>query len=61
MSASAELRPLQEFDVARDQLGFLDGRFIPYATPDGYVYDFPFCPPGITPPSALAGSRKLSA
>jgi FkbM family methyltransferase len=60
--AGSGLRPLQEFDVARDQLDFLDGRFIPYATPDGYVYDFLFCPPGVTPPpSALAGSRKLPA
>lgn len=38
------LRPLEEFDVARDQLAFLDGRFIPYAMPTGYVYDFLFCP-----------------
>jgi hypothetical protein len=60
--AGSGLRPLQEFDAARDQLGLLDGRFIPYETPDGYVYDFLFCPPGMAPPpSALAGSRKLSA
>jgi FkbM family methyltransferase len=60
--AGTRLRPLQEFDVARDQLGFLDGRFTPYSMPDGYVYDFLFCPPGIAPPpSALAGSRDLPA
>lgn len=51
------LRPLEEFDVARDQLAFLDGRFNPYAMPDDYVYDFLFCPPGIVPPRpALAGA-----
>ena len=54
--AGSGLRPLEEFDVARDQLAFLDGRFMPYVMPDGYVYDFLFCPPGIRPPSsALAG------
>jgi FkbM family methyltransferase len=58
----SRLRPLQEFDVARDQFGFLDGRFTPYSMPDGYVYDFLFCPPGIAPPpSVLAGSRDPSA
>jgi FkbM family methyltransferase len=54
--AGSELRPLQEFDVARDQLGFLDGRFIPYMMPDGYVHDFLFCPQGIAPPSQPKGS-----
>ncbi len=59
--AGSGLRPLREFDVARDQLRFLDGRFAPYSMPDGYVYDFLFCPPGIAPPpSALAGPRDLS-
>jgi FkbM family methyltransferase len=48
--SGSELRPLQEFDVARDQLGFLDGQFIPYDMPVGYVHDFLFCPPGIAPP-----------
>jgi FkbM family methyltransferase len=55
------LRPLEEFDVARDQLAFLDGRFEPYAMPDSYVYDFLFCPPGIEPPRsaiASAGSAR---
>jgi FkbM family methyltransferase len=48
------LRPLKDFDVARDQLRFLGGRFVPYAMPDGYVYDFLFCPPGVLPsPSNL--------
>ena len=54
--AGSELRPLREFDVARDQRHFLDGRFIPYTMPDGYVHDFLFCPPGIVPPSRLKGS-----
>jgi FkbM family methyltransferase len=40
----AGLRPLEEFDVARDQLAFLDGRFVPYDMPAGYVSDFLFCP-----------------
>jgi FkbM family methyltransferase len=44
------LRPLEEFDVARDQLDFLAGRFVPYEMPSGYVFDFLFCPPGIAPP-----------
>lgn len=44
------LRPLADFDVARDQLGFLDGRFTPYGMPRGYVHDFLFCPPGAVPP-----------
>jgi FkbM family methyltransferase len=56
--AGGGLRPLEEFDVARDQLAFLDGRFMPYVMPDGYVYDLLFCPPGILPPSsALADLR----
>lgn len=60
--AGSELRPLHEFDAARDQLRFLDGRFVPYAMPDGYVHDFLFCPPGIAPPaSAVARSRAPSA
>ena len=54
--AGSELRPLREFDVARDQLNYLDGRFMPYAMPDGYVHDFLFCPPGIAPPTRLGGS-----
>jgi FkbM family methyltransferase len=54
--AGSELRPLREFDVARDQLGYLDGRFMPYTMPDGYVHDFLFCPPGIAPPTGLEGS-----
>lgn len=49
------LRPLEEFDVARDQLAFLDGRFNPYAMPGDYVYDFLFCPPGIEPPRSASG------
>lgn len=54
-AVGSELHPLREFDVARHQLGFLDGRFMPYDMPDGYVHDFLFCPPGIAPPpSALA-------
>jgi FkbM family methyltransferase len=48
--AEGGLRPLEEFDVARDQLDFLDGRFVPYGMPSGYVTDFLFCPPEIAPP-----------
>jgi FkbM family methyltransferase len=44
------LRPLADFDVDRDQVGFLDGRFMPYGMPRGYVNDFLFCPPGAVPP-----------
>jgi FkbM family methyltransferase len=52
--AEHRLRPLAEFDVARDQLGFLDGRFAPYGMPSGYVYDFLFWPAGARPlPSNL--------
>lgn len=56
--AGSELRPLEEFDVDRDQVRFLGPRFIPYAMPDGYVYDFLFCPPRISP--ALSSLRKRS-
>jgi FkbM family methyltransferase len=52
------LRPLEEFDVARDQLGFLGDRFIPYEMPSGYVCDFLFCPPGTVPPYAAMESRR---
>lgn len=41
--AADGLRPLAEFDVRRDQLAFIDGRFIPYEMPRGYVCDFLFC------------------
>jgi FkbM family methyltransferase len=51
------LCPLEEFDIDRDQLHFLGGRFIPYEMPSGYVYDFLFCPPGIAPPP-WSHSRK---
>ena len=53
------LRPIEDFDVARDQLAFLSGRFMPYAMPAGYVCDFLFCPPDTKLPSGLAwpGSR----
>ena len=54
------LRPLEEFDVARDQLEFVDGRFMPYEMPAGYVYDFLFCPPGIAPPqTVMAGAGSV--
>jgi hypothetical protein len=54
------LYPLEEFDVARDQLDFLDWRFIPYEMPDGYVYDFLFCPPGtLPPPWSLGGHERI--
>lgn len=48
-----ELRPLADFDVARDQLAFLDGRFVPGAMPAGYVSDFLFCPPETPLPFAV--------
>lgn len=50
----AGLRPLEEFDVERDQLAFLDGRFIPYAMPAGYVSDFLFCARGTSLPPGVA-------
>jgi FkbM family methyltransferase len=56
--AGGGLRPLEEFDVVRHQLGFLGDRFIPYAMPDGYVYDFLFCPPGTRPPRWSLGRRE---
>ncbi|WP_205874498.1 FkbM family methyltransferase [Mycobacterium camsae] len=39
------LRPIAQFDVARDQMDFLDagagsGEFHPFAMPQGYVHDF---------------------
>ena len=50
------LRPLAEFDVARDQLDFLDGQFVPYGMPSGYVCDFLFWPPDAQPlPANWAG------
>jgi FkbM family methyltransferase len=39
------LRPLGEFDLARDQLAYLTGRFMPGIMPAGYVHDFLFVPP----------------
>jgi hypothetical protein len=42
--------PTEEFNVVPHQLGFLGDRFIPYAMPEGYVYDFLLCPPGTLPP-----------
>jgi FkbM family methyltransferase len=52
------LRALHEFDVTRDQVDFLDGRFIPFGMPAGYVYDFLFCPPGIRPPRWSLDRRR---
>jgi FkbM family methyltransferase len=40
------LRPLAEFDLARDQLAHLTGTFVPVVMPAGYVHDFLFVPPG---------------
>jgi FkbM family methyltransferase len=48
-----KLRPLEDFDVVRDQLAFLDGRFRPYGMPSRYVNDFLFCPRESTLPSQL--------
>jgi FkbM family methyltransferase len=39
------LRPLAEFDLARDQLAHLTGTFVPVVMPAGYVHDFLFAPP----------------
>ena len=47
------LRPLEEFVITRDQLDFLDGGFLPYGMPKGYVCDFLFCPPGTAPPPSM--------
>lgn len=47
--AESELRPLAEFDLARDQLGPLEGRLLPGGRPHGYVNDFLFLPPGARP------------
>jgi FkbM family methyltransferase len=49
------LHPLDEFDVARYQLSLLDGEFIPYAVPTGYVNDFLFCPRETKLPQRLGG------
>src|SRR5262249_17858054 len=38
------LRPLEEFDLQRDQLDYLQREFMPYAMPPGYVHDFLFVP-----------------
>jgi FkbM family methyltransferase len=43
---AAGLRPLAEFDLARDQLAYLRDEFMAFAMPDGYVYDFLFVEPG---------------
>jgi FkbM family methyltransferase len=59
--AQGRLWPLEEFNLARDQLAFLDGRFIPYAMPAGYVYDFLFCPPGAVPPCWSVGRQMATA
>ena len=56
--AKGRLRPLEVFDVVHHQLGFLGDRFIPYAMPDGYVYDFLFCPPGTMPPPWSLGRHE---
>jgi hypothetical protein len=49
--AEGGLRPLEEFDLGRDQSGFLDRRFAPYGLPEGYVCDFLLCPPRTRSPS----------
>ena len=45
------LRPLDEFDLQRDQLAFLTGDFVTGGMPRGYVHDFLFVRPGtrVTP------------
>jgi FkbM family methyltransferase len=58
--AGGGLRPLEEFNVIRHQLGFLGDRFIPYAMPEGYVYDFLFSPPGTLPPPWSLGGHEQS-
>ncbi len=44
------LRPLSDFDPARDPMRRLDQQFVPCGRPAGDVCDFLFCPPGIGPP-----------
>ena len=39
---SQGVTPLADFDLERDQLAFLDDRFVPYEMPEGYVNDFIF-------------------
>ena len=56
--AEGGLRPLKKFNLVRDQLDFLDERFIPYAMPEGYVYDFLFCPPDTLPPPWSLGRHE---
>jgi len=40
------LRPLDEFDLDRDQLAHITGDFVPGAMPPEYVHDFLFVRPG---------------
>ncbi|RDH77696.1 FkbM family methyltransferase [Mycolicibacterium moriokaense] len=37
---------VDQFDVNRHQLGYLDSKFVPYSAPHGYVADFMFIPDG---------------
>jgi FkbM family methyltransferase len=55
-----ELHPLEDFDVARDQLALLNGGFRPYTMPAGYVSDFLFCPRETPLASRLIRSARPS-
>ena len=48
-----KLQPLEKFDLARHQLDFLHGEFIPYEMPGGYVTDFLFRPDDAGPPPTM--------
>lgn len=41
---SSGSHPIEEFDVNRHQLDYLDSKFVPYSAPHGYVADFLFIP-----------------
>jgi len=56
----AGLRPLDAFDLERDQLRFLTGDASRGAMPRGYVHNFLFVPPGVDLGSSLA-DPSLSA
>jgi FkbM family methyltransferase len=48
------VRPLDEFDVERDQRAWLGTGFMPYAMPAAYVHDFLFVRPGADVGALLA-------
>ncbi len=56
------LRPVEQFDLQRDQLAHVGDHFEPYGMPHGYVHDFLFVRPGVDISGLLAsrGSRSGS-